>query len=228
MNSVPTPAEPLPAVDRVEPDARRSIALVVGVSATVAFVILRFVVAFDDHKPLEIDVWWHDLMVATETDAGLVLAWIPAIVGGTIGMFAIALLTVGILFWRKRRWAAANLAIAIALVVAIGAPMSYIIARARPGDSLNETIATSFPSGHTAVATTFVVTLALLFRRWWIWTFGVVWVLWMMWGRTYLHAHWLSDVLAGLLEGIAVATLVWCAVEAVRDRRAARDRQSVD
>jgi undecaprenyl-diphosphatase len=43
-----------------------------------------------------------------------------------------------------------------------------------------------------------------------------------MWGRTYLHAHWLSDVVAGLLEGIAVATLVWYAVEAVRDRRARR------
>lgn len=206
----------------VEPDARRMIALVVGVVATVLFVILRFVVAVDDHRPLAVDEWWNDLMLATVTPVGLFAAWIPAIVGGTIGMFAIALLTVIILFWRGRRWDAANLAIAIALVVAIGAPMAAVIARARPGESLAESVATSFPSGHTAVATTFVLTLALLWRRWWIWTAGAVWVVWMMWSRTYLHAHWVSDVVAGLLEGIAVATLVWCAVEAVRDRRARR------
>ena len=55
-----------------------------------------------------------------------------------------------------------------------------------------------------------------------MWLIGIAWVLWMMWARTYLHAHWLSDVIAGMLEGIAVATLVWCAVEAIRDRRAVR------
>lgn len=222
MTSDATPAAPLPPAVAVEPDARRTIALVVGIAATVGFVIVRIAVAMDDHKPLGIDVWWHDLMVSAETDTGLFLAWIPANVGSTIGMLIIVLVTVAVLFWRKRRWDAANMAIAIALVVAIGAPMSYIIARVRPEDSLAESIATSFPSGHTAVATTFVVTLALIFRRWYIWALGAVWVLWMMWGRTYLHAHWLSDVIAGLLEGIAVATLVWYAVEAVRDRRARR------
>lgn len=222
MASDATPAVPVPPAVAVEPDARRTIALVVGIAATVGFVIVRILVAMDDHKPLGIDVWWHDLMVSTETDAGLFLAWIPANVGSTIGMIVIVAVTVGLLFWRGRRWDAANMAIAVALVVAIGAPMSYIVARVRPADSLAESIATSFPSGHTAVATTFVLTLALIFRRWYIWALGTVWVLWMMWGRTYLHAHWLSDVIAGLLEGIAVATLVWYAIEAVRDRRARR------
>jgi undecaprenyl-diphosphatase len=225
MTSDATPVEPLPPAVAVEPDARRTIALVVGIAATVGFVIVRILVALDDHKPLAIDVWWHDLMVSTETDPGLFLAWIPANVGSTIGMAVIVLVTVALLFWRKRRWDAANMAIAIALVVAIGAPLSYIIARVRPGDSLAESVATSFPSGHTAVATTFFITLALIFRRWYIWAIGAVWVLWMMWGRTYLHAHWLSDVVAGLLEGIAVATLVWYAMEAVRDRRARRHQE---
>ena len=229
MTSDATPVDPAaapgaPAI-AVEPDARRTIALVVGIAATVGFVIVRILVALDPDKPLGVDVWWHDLMVSTETDLGIVLAWIPSHVGNTVPMFGIVLVTVVILFWRKRRWDAANLASAIAIVVAIGAPMSYIVARVRPDDSLAESIATSFPSGHTAVATTFFITLALIFRRWYIWAGGAVWVVWMMWARTYLHAHWLSDVVAGLLEGIAVATLVWYAFEAIRDRRARRHQQ---
>ena len=47
---------------------------IVGISATVAFAIVRIVVALDSHKPLGIDVWWHELMVSTESDLGLVLA----------------------------------------------------------------------------------------------------------------------------------------------------------
>jgi undecaprenyl-diphosphatase len=211
-------------IERPQPDARRPIALVVGILAAIAFVILSWVIYVDGRQPLVPDVWWHGLMIATLTKPGVVIAWVPSIVGGTIGMFVIAIVLVVIFIWRKRPWDAANIAIAIAMVVAIGAPMSYVVARVRPSDSLAESTATSFPSGHTAVATTVVVTLALLLRKWYLWVGGVLWVLWMMWARTYLHAHWLSDVVAGLLEGIAVATLVWCAVEAVRDRRAVRSK----
>lgn len=202
--------------------SRRAAALVVGILAGVAFVVLRFVVALGGHQPLPMDEWWHATMVSTLTDGGVVAAWIPSIVGGTVGMIAVGVLLVGIFLWRKRPWDAATIGIAIVVVVALGAPMAAVIARVRPADSLAETVATSFPSGHTAVATTVAVTLGLLLRRWYVWAIGVAWVVWMMWCRTYLHAHWLSDVLAGLLEGIAVATLVWCAVETIRDRRAVR------
>lgn len=207
--------------DAADVDARRAVALVVGVASTVAFVLLRMVVALGGHEPLPIDLWWHDLMLATLSDFGVVVAWVPAIVGGTIGMIVIGLLLVLLFLWRRRPWDAANIAIAIVVVVAIGAPMAAVIARLRPDDSLAEQMATSFPSGHTAVATTVAVTLGLLLRRWYVWVLGAVWVAFMMWSRCYLHAHWLSDVVAGMLEGVAVATLVWSAVEAVRDRRAA-------
>ncbi len=203
-----------------EVDARRAVALIVGVAATVAFVVLRTIVALGGHEPLPVDLWFDELMLATQSDAGLVVAWIPAIVGGTIGMIVIGVLLVGTFVWLRRPWDAITLASAIVLVVAIGAPMAAVIARVRPEESLAESVPTSFPSGHTAVATTVAVTLGLLLRRWYVWAAGVVWVLYMMWCRCYLHAHWLSDVVAGLLEGIAVATLVWVAVEAFRDRRA--------
>jgi membrane-associated phospholipid phosphatase len=205
-----------------DPDARRNIALITGVAATVAFVIWRVVVALNGHEPLPMDMWWQDLMVSLRSDVWLVLAWIPAVGGGTVAMIVILIVSVLLFLWRKRKWDAVNMASAIILVVAIGAPMAAVIARERPEGSLAESVDTSFPSGHTAVATTFTITLALLLRKWWLWLAGAVWVIWMMWSRTYLSAHWLSDVFAGFFEGVAVATIVWCAVEALRDRRAKR------
>ena len=207
--------------------ARRALVLTIGIAAAVAFVVLRLVVALGGRTPLPMDEWWHALMVATLTNVGVVVAFVPSNVGSTIGMIVIGIIVCVLLWWKRGRGDAATFAAAIVLVVAIGAPMSYIIGRLRPDDSLAEKLATSFPSGHTAVATTFVVILGLLLRRWYVWVVGVVWVLLMMWSGTYLHAHWLSDVLAGLFEGIAVACLVWCAAEAIRDRRAIRTNDEV-
>ncbi|KJQ56024.1 phosphatase PAP2 family protein [Microbacterium sp. SA39] len=219
--------ERTPSRLRVSSPRGRAAVLVVGISAAVAFVILRAVVAAGGHEPLPADLWWHDLTDSTVSDLGIAVAWVPAVIGGTIGMIVVGALVILLLLWRRRRWDAATLAIAMVTVVAIGATMAAVIGRVRPADSLAERMATSFPSGHTAVATTVVVILGLLFRHWFVWAIGGVWVLVMMWSRTYLQAHWLSDVVAGMLEGIAVATLVWIAVEAVRDRRAARSVSSL-
>ncbi|MEV8241491.1 phosphatase PAP2 family protein [Microbacterium testaceum] len=206
----------------VAADARRTVALVVGALATVAFVALRLAVALNGHTALDVDVWWDAAMAGIATPVGVILAWIPAIVGGTIGMIVIGVATTIVFAVRRRPWDALTVASSIALVVAIGAPMAAVIARQRPADSLAETMATSFPSGHTAVATTIAVVLGLILRRRWVWIAGVVWVVLMMWSRTYLHAHWLSDVVAGALEGIAVSTFVWALIQVVRERRAQR------
>ncbi|MEZ3157220.1 phosphatase PAP2 family protein [Microbacterium sp. BWR-S6Y] len=214
--------EPALLPDRPRVDARRPLALIVGVVAAVLFVALRLAVDLDGGAPLAFDVWWDDAMAALANPVLVITAWIPATVGGTIGMIAIGVSTTIVFLLVKRPWDALNVASAIALVVLIGAPLAAVIARARPSDSLAETQATSFPSGHTAVATTIAVTLALILRRGWIWAAGVVWVLLMMWSRTYLHAHWLSDVTAGLLEGVAVSTLVWALIDVWRVRRAQR------
>ncbi len=200
--------------------ARGTTALVWGVAATIAFVALRAVVALGGHEPLAVDLWWHDLMAGGENDLWVVVAWVPAVVGGTVGMIVLGAALILWLLWRRRRADAATLAAAMVTVVAIGATMAAVIGRTRPDDSLAETMATSFPSGHTAVATTVVLVLALTFRRRWLWAAGTAWILLMMWSRTYLQAHWLSDVVAGMLEGVAVATIVWVVAQVIRGRRA--------
>jgi undecaprenyl-diphosphatase len=214
--------------DRPRIDPRRPIALVVGVVAAVLFVGLRFAVALSGSAPLPIDQAWDDAMAALANPVGVIVAWVPAIVGGTIGMIVIGVATTIVFLIVRRPWDALNVAASIALVVLIGAPLAAVIARSRPADSLAETVATSFPSGHTAVATTIALTLALILRRRWVWIVGAVWVVLMMWSRTYLHAHWLSDVVAGFLEGVAVATLVWAMVEVWRVRRAQRLHASAE
>ncbi len=220
-SATPAPAAVV-APEAPAPDARRATALVVGVAATVAFAALRLVVALGGHDPLAVDLWWDELMSSIASPGAVLVAWVPAVVGGTVGMIAIGLLLIAVFALRRRFGDAANMAASIVLVVAIGAPMAAVIARHRPAGSLAETMATSFPSGHTAVATTVVLTLALILRRRWVWGVGVAWVLLMMWSRTFLHAHWLSDVVAGALEGIVVATFVWCVAEVIRERRARR------
>lgn len=200
----------------------RTAALLIGLTALVCFIVLRSVVALQGHEPLDIDILWHDLMASAMTDAGLAVAEVLGVVGGTIGMIVAGALIIALLAWRRHRGDAAALAIGMIVVVAIGATMAAVIGRTRPADSLAERMATSFPSGHTAVATTVALLLALILRRWYVWLLAAVWVLGMMWSRTYLQAHWLSDVVAGMLEGAAVALLVWVAVDAVRHRHAAR------
>ncbi len=86
-------------------------------------------------------------MASLANPAAVIVAWVPAIVGGTIGMIVIGVATTIVFLLVKRPWDALNVAASIALVVLIGAPLAAVIARARPLDSLAETQATSFPRG---------------------------------------------------------------------------------
>ncbi|MBG6238117.1 undecaprenyl-diphosphatase [Mycetocola sp. CAN_C7] len=209
-------AQPSTASARV-----RHAALGAGALAIAAFVTVGILSYGPSRVSAPLDQWWYDLVLSYRTDAGIVIAWIPAVIGGPIAMLAIGLALVGAFLYLRWRAVAATLASAMVVCVAIASPLAAVVARTRPVDSLAEAVPTSFPSGHTAMAASVVVVLALVFRRTVMWVAGTAWVLVMGWSRTYLHAHWLTDVVAGAFLGTAVGIVVWYAIETLRNRRAA-------
>ncbi|WP_223693621.1 phosphatase PAP2 family protein [Leifsonia poae] len=73
----------------------------------------------------------------------------------------------------------------------------------------------SFPSGHSVSAGALVFGIAalipasrrLLRTAWWV--IAAVLMVGMVWQRTLVNAHWLSDTVFGLAAGVAAALLMW-------------------
>ncbi len=80
----------------------------------------------------------------------------------------------------------------------------------RPKDARFRLYDFSFPSGHTAIATTWFLNLALFISRYVdhtgillsVFFWAILWGIVVGRSRLYLKVHWISDVLVGLLLGI--------------------------
>ncbi|GAA2741098.1 hypothetical protein GCM10009868_05860 [Terrabacter aerolatus] len=141
-------------------------------------------------------------------------------VGGPVGMPILALVAVAVITWRRRRWTPIVLTlIAAAGSLAMTVVGKNVVDRARPPASLAVPpleVSPSFPSGHTlnaTVLTTIVVYLVLIestaaWQRTLAITLGTVFVVTMGLSRVFLGHHWLTDVLAGWLIGLAWALAV--------------------
>ncbi|MFJ6795156.1 phosphatase PAP2 family protein [Streptomyces sp. NPDC091268] len=229
---------PAPAVGRVPgpvalPAARRGpgrpvLGLLLLALAGLAALLVRRDVA---HPPFQgLDERWlswmggpHDGLPAAVA-AGL--NWFGGPVGAVVPLALLALLCL------RRRLVSAGFLLGAYLLgnMLVVQGLKHLVDRPRPADPLVRVDHGSFPSGHAAGAALLVVLVGALWvpvarRRAW-WAGGAVFTLAMMWSRTWLHAHWLSDTAAGAAAGAGAGLLAWwlCAPALAREARADRVR----
>jgi undecaprenyl-diphosphatase len=112
---------------------------------------------------------------------------------------------------RRRQWLhLAAFSLAVVSSEALIGTMKGLFDRPRPLGSLIATSGASFPSGHAIAAAVTAVGLVIVLipagHRRWAWErHAALYASLMALSRTYLGAHWLSDVITGGLLGSALA-----------------------
>ncbi|WP_194421734.1 phosphatase PAP2 family protein [Microbacterium abyssi] len=158
--------------------------------------------------PSAIDAWWNSLMDGIRSPFFVGFGSALDRVGGSriatiVGLVAVAVLLI------VRRWrAAVFVAVSLLASVLVVQLLKGLFGRTRPEDILVDSDFGSFPSGHTANATTFAVLAVMLFPRLWVWLVAGLWIVCMAFSRTVLSAHWLSDTVGGMLIGAGVTLVV--------------------
>ncbi|GAA3223562.1 phosphatase PAP2 family protein [Oerskovia jenensis] len=140
-------------------------------------------------------------------------------IGMTEFIIGACVLAVALIWWRTRQWWFALVpALAVSLQALIFLTSSLVVGRTRPEvDMLDHAPPTSsFPSGHTGASTAFYLTLALLAQRVQNPALRVVLTVLAVlvpfavgFARLYRGMHSLTDVLAGLVNGVVCAVLAW-------------------
>jgi undecaprenyl-diphosphatase len=191
----------------------------------VAGLILTLVVKSDPTDPAVqgIDDQWLDWMIAIRVDFLVDFCTAVSFLGSTVVTLPLRLVACAVLVWR--RWWLQLSAFLLAVVsseLMIG-PLKAWVDRPRPPDPLVVTTSQAYPSGHAIAAAVTAFALVVVFvsarvERLRIIGVAATFAALMALSRTYLSAHWLTDVIGGTLLGVGVA-LVWpAALELARAR----------
>ncbi len=177
--------------------------------------------------PLTIDSRWSELMQDIQTPVLKHLALVFDDLGRGVWR-ALTLSAIGLVLLIARRWAALiAFALAEALTPLLGNLIKALVDRPRPPGHMLNPHGSSFPSGHAAYASATAVALVLLFskpsgkRTLW-YALAALATAGMVWSRTYLQVHWLSDALAGATLGLAVVLASFGIVQIALARSARR------
>lgn len=159
------------------------------------------------------DNWWHSFATAPAgyQPSGFV-AFLDAF-GRPPGIIVlpIVLLIMGV---TRRWWAMLFVFLTYLVPPTLAQVLKGLVDRPRPANPLVIVDHGSFPSGHVVSTAAFVIMVAVLLspaiRRYW-WPVGIVFLALMMWSRTFLGAHWLTDTFAGAAVGTCVTLVLWWA-----------------
>ncbi|MBT2458794.1 phosphatase PAP2 family protein [Streptomyces sp. ISL-86] len=160
-----------------------------------------------------LDDRWAASLNGSPDDAATGFATVLDRLGGPLGL-VLPLMLIGCLCvygrWRSAVFVFAAGVFANLLVVL---PLKQLAGRPRPPHTWVLVNDGSYPSGQVFGAVTLVIAVAVVLfppraRRWW-WLFGALYAVAMMWGRTWLHAQWLTDTAAGAVGGIGAGLVLW-------------------
>jgi undecaprenyl-diphosphatase len=169
--------------------------------------------------------WMLDIRTSPGISAGRVL---NVVAGGTVMWIVRVAIAVALAIWRRWRALAVFALAELCAELCIG-PVKALVNRPRPGGSLVTVTGQSMPSGHALTASVTAVALALILTRpgrsrVLALLAAAAWAILVALSRTYLSAHWLTDVLAGLLLGTGWAAL-WFGALGTSQRTHRRDHR---
>ncbi|MCX4985770.1 phosphatase PAP2 family protein [Streptomyces sp. NBC_00572] len=211
--------------------ARRPGVLAAGLLLLTVATLPAFVVRADPANPpfQDLDDQWLAWMGGPHDGPYAVLAAVLNWFGGPLGV----VVPLALLFFLlvRGRWVSVGFLLGVYLAgnLLVVQGLKHLVDRPRPANPLVRVDHGSFPSGHAAGAALLVVLAGVLLipaarrRAWWLG--GVVFTLAMMWSRTWLHAHWLTDTAAGAAAGAGAGLLAWWLCAPALAREAARDRR---
>ncbi len=181
-----------------------------GIAVALGALLAFLIVQRGNTLPFEIDSEWSEELFEERLPF---LEWLSYgmnwIGGGIFGTYILPILIVIVLLLIKRPWASLFFAISSLVSVGVAQLLKSLVGRARPEEMLVNSDFGSFPSGHVANAATMAVALGIIFPRVWVWAAGTIWVALMMFSRTYLGVHWLTDTIGGALLGAGVVLILW-------------------
>ncbi len=174
-----------------------------------------------------IDVSVANLMRETRNAPADELMTVITMMGDTVVMLALSAAIIGWLIWHKAYRAAYAAAIAIIAAKLFEMAIKFGIQRARPSELAYSGVEVfSFPSAHATMSAVIFGVLAVLVShsmgRWGraiVYAVCAVLVVLIGFSRVYLGAHWLSDVLAGMVFGAIMMAAFGVAIEAIPPRR---------
>lgn len=158
----------------------------------------------------DVDDTFERAMVGLRAGPVVSLAKALSFAGGVWVNWPVRVLVMAVLAARRRWVRLAGFVLAVASSELLTGALKDLYGRPRPPGSLIVASGWAFPSGHAIVGAVTVVgaVLALVdpgprFRAWVAGALAFAGV--MALSRTYLSAHWLSDVVGGLLLGLSLA-----------------------